>query len=301
MNFKRAVRLSFEGVDVDPITDLSIIFNADKADGEQMNSALITIFNLSPSSRASLVVARPARNIGEASPIKCRLFAGYEDNLKEIIAGDLFLSNSTKDGENWVTTLEIYSGIYSANKARHIASYDGKTNAKFILNNMLAPLKISILYTEKASEIMKNKTYFDFSESGMVWRSATVFLKSMNLGFTIEEDGIGLVYELDSPREKDAPRTSDNAFNQGNGLIGSPKVTATGAEIVSLLRPEIQLRQSIYIESKTIGETLQKDELLSNKYYVKSVRHQGDTHSDDWFTFIEAYYADLQTEFITNV
>ena len=172
-------------------------------------------------------------------------------------------------------------------------SYDGKTGAKFISDQLLSPLGLSIDYTEDALTILQGKTYFDFSESGMSLRSATVFLNRFDLGFTIEENGKGLVYKLDSPREKDSQRTSENAFNQNNGLVGSPVITRTGVEIVSLLRPEVELLQAIFVESQTINETLQKAELLTNKYYVKAISHKGDTHSDDWFTELEGFYADV--------
>ena len=63
MNFNRAIRVVFEGVDIEPITDLRVAFNVDKSDGEQLNRGVITIYNLNPSSRASLSTARPLNTI----------------------------------------------------------------------------------------------------------------------------------------------------------------------------------------------------------------------------------------------
>lgn len=300
MNFKRAVRVVFQGIDIDPITDLRVSFSVDKSDGEHLNHGVITIYNLNPSSRAALSNARPLDTVLIEPVIKCLLYAGYEDDLKEVIAGDIYISNSRREGEDWITTIEIYSGITASTFGNVTLSFDGKTDAEFITNELIKPLGVSTEYTEEAFDILIGKTYFDFSESGMAVRSVTTFLNRFDLGFTIEEDGAGLVYKLNTPRDREAERNADNAFNIHNGLIGSPVITRTGVEIKSLLRPQIKLLQSIFVESQTINETLQKEESLTNKYFVKSVNHKGDTHGDDWMTSIEAFYSDI-TEGVYSV
>ena len=292
-NFKRTVRVVFEGVDIDPIEDLRVAFDVSKSDGEQLNKGTITIWNMRPSSRAALSNARPLNTLLVEPTIKVSLYAGYEDSTKEIITGDVYLSPSVRDGSDWITTIEVYSGITAATLANVNISFDGKTNAKFIAGELGTPLGLDISYTEEASQILENKTYFDFSESGMSVRSLSTFLNRFNLGFTIEEDGKGLVYKLNAPRELDQPRSPENAFNKSNGLVGTPSITRTGVEIVALLRPQIKLLQSFYVESQTINEVLQGNEELTNKYFAKSVRHFGDTHDNQWFTSIEGFYADI--------
>ena len=36
MLFNRGVRVVFEGADIEPITDLRVVFDVDKSDGEQL-------------------------------------------------------------------------------------------------------------------------------------------------------------------------------------------------------------------------------------------------------------------------
>lgn len=293
--FQREYSIIFEGIDIDPIINLRMQFQVDKSDGETLNRGIITIFNLNPSSRAALTHSVHPSTIFIEPIIKVHLFVGYDGNIKEVIAGDIYISHSQRVGTDWVTKIELYSGIAAATNGITTVSYDGTTNAKYIADQLTVPMGISINYTKEALDLLTQYTYEDFSVSATSMRSITQFLKrkEFNMAFTIEEDNKGLVYIDDAPRELNQPRTNANAFNKFNGLIGSPNITRTGVEFLSLIRSEIQLLQSVYVESQTINETLQKDELLTNKYYVKSIRHFGDTHDDEWFTEIQGFYSDL--------
>ena len=46
MNFKRGIRVEFEGAHVEPITDLRIAFDASKSDGTKLNKLDLTIYNM---------------------------------------------------------------------------------------------------------------------------------------------------------------------------------------------------------------------------------------------------------------
>ena len=293
MLFHRSIKVAFDGVDIDPVTNLRVIFDANKSDGEQLNKATITIFNLRSSSRSALSKPRPLKAGFADNIITVLLYAGYEDNIKEIIAGDIYMAHSTRVGTEWITTIELYSGIAAATLGASSVHFDGKTKAKTISDELLKPLDLSVDYTQDALDALSGVTYSDFSESGMALRSVNVFLKRFGLKFTIEENNKGLVYKDNSPRKRDEAISNVNTFSIKNGLIGSPNITRTGIEFVSLLRPEIHMLDTVFVESQTINEALQKDELLSNKYVVKNIRHFGDNRGDEWFTAIEGFYPDV--------
>jgi len=295
--FNREVRVVFEGIDIDPITKLRVQFDADKSDGEAINRCTIHIFNMRPSSRAALSAARPANTILIEPFIKVSLFAGYDGDTRELMSGNIHNAFSVRNGSDWITTIVLHSGLSNAINANVNLSFDGKTDAEQIANALVEPLGVSLDYTEEAFDILVNKTYTDFSESGMSLRSITTFLNALDLAFTIEENDVGLIYKLNSPRDGVQPRTPENSFNKNNGLVGAPIISRTGASFTALLRPEIKIFQTIYIESQTIMETLQGNEELTNKYFVKSIRHFGDTHDDSWFTEIDARYADINDGF----
>lgn len=293
MNYKRGIRIEFEGADIAPIIDLRVSFDVSKSGGEGLNKGIITIYNLRPTSRAALLIARPKENLDDEPVIKVRLFAGYEGNLKPLVTGDILLSKSTKKGTEWITEIEVWAGLTAATKATVVEHWEGKTSAKSIVDKLLAPLSIAINYTASALSQLEGQSYIDFAESGMSIAVTNRFLRRYDLAFTIDEDGSGLVYKEDEAVDPDASQSPTNVFNKDNGLIGSPIITRTGVDFVSLLRPEIKIFQKIFVQARTLSETLQKEENLINEYVVKSIRHYGDTHNDEWFSEITSTYADI--------
>jgi hypothetical protein len=294
VKFLRSVRVSFEGgPTIQNVTNLRVAFDVKKSDGETMNSAIITIYNMNSAGRYALSTPRPFNSALVGTVIKCLLYAGYEGDEQELIAGDIFHAFSTKVGPDWITTIEIYSGILAASSSNVNFGLDGKTSALNVVKKLTAPLGIDVEYTAAAKTILQSKTLFDFSESGMPLRSTNRFLNSFGLEFTIDDDNHGLVYKIGTSRDVDAVSGGENTFHVQTGLIGTPKINRTGVDIVALLRPSISLMQKVFIVSKTISQHLQKDEALKNEYYVKGLRHYGDTHDDEWFTALECYYADL--------
>lgn len=307
--FNREYSIVFEDIGIEPITDLRIQFRADKSSGTTINRGVITIFNLHPTKRKALThrdvsivnlnkSANSDKEVTSNNAVapKVHLLAGYVGNLKEVIAGDIYQANSTRLGSDWVTTLHIYSGYTNAMNAVTNISYSGKTPAKQIADNLIAPMNIPTKYTNEALKKLDGITFEDMSISALSFNYINTFLERFNLAFTIEDHNQGLVYLKDSPRELNQPRTNDNSFNINNGLIGSPNITRSGVDIVSLLRPELKLLQSIYVESQSINELVETEPKLTNKYYIRNITHLGDTHGEEWYTQIEAFYADLAVD-----
>ncbi len=292
ISFKREIRVEFGGVDVAPITDLRVIFDVSKENGTQSNKGVISIFNMKPSSRQAVLIAKPKRDINDPPHIKVRLFAGYEGELKQLISGNILISKSTKRGADWVTDIEIWSGLSNAVQATVIIDREGKTSAKNIADEIIKPLGLSVTYTKKALDILKDKTYFGFSESGMSIIAIKRFLKRFDLIFTIDDEAavIGRRGEAENPEEA---KSIDNTFNLENGLIGSPTITRVGADFLALLRPEINVLKKIFLQSRTINETLSLDQNAVSEYVVKTIRHFGDTRDDAWFTEISSTYSDI--------
>lgn len=292
MNFNRGVRVEFEGANVEPITDLRVAFNASKSDGTKLNKLNLIIYNMKPASREAILIARPKKELSDPPVIKVRLFAGYEGNLKQLISGDILFSKSTKTGTDWITEIEIWSGLTEVTKATSVLDFDGKIPAKSIADRLVESIGIPVNYTDKARAILKDKTYTDFSESGMSITVIRRFLRRFDLIFTIEDEK-GIISRDGEALDDEVGQNTTNFFHIGNGLIGSPIINRVGADFLSLLRPEINVLQKVFVRSKTINETLQRDENAVNEYVVRSVRHFGDSREDEWFTEISATYADI--------
>lgn len=293
MYFERKIRVSFDGVSVAPVEKLRVSFQVDKDDGEHANRGMIRIYNLNASSRSALARAFPIETPFVEPVIKCYLFTGYGDRLVQLIGGEVLSATNQRIGPDWITDIEIYTGLYAATVSNIQISYDGKTSAKKVITDLLAPIGVDIRYTDAAESALQGKTVTDYSTSGLSIYETNNFLSRYGLAFVIEEDGIGLVYVNNSPREGERNQRFENTFNQENGLIGTPKVTRSGIEFQSLLRPTIRIMQRIYVESQTINQTLQNSSNLASEYFVTDIKHIGDTHSDEWFTEITGAYVGL--------
>lgn len=301
--YRRALRLEFFNVVgdsveqlIDPVTDLRVAFDVDKTDGTQMNHATITVFNMSPSDRA--LIARPMplsfdwRYAVLEPVVLVRLYAGYDDNPVHLYSGDILWAHTTKVGPDWITQMECYTGLTETTRPAQV-SFSKQTSARTVLEALVAPLGITLRYTDAAATILEGKTVDDFTSSGLAYREAEQFARRYDLSFTMEDDGQGLVYDPRSSRDPNQAKGAGNTFSPETGLVGAPKVTRAGIELRSLLRPDFSLLQRFFVESATTRSTLQGSPDYAPEYYVSHIKHTGDIRGEDWYTDIEGFYARL--------
>lgn len=290
--FDRSIRVEFSGVEIATVENLRVTFEIEKNDGLQFNHGVITIYNLEPVSR--LKIARPhPLNFPMVDPvIGLSLFAGYAGNEVLALKGDVLSAINQKQGPNWLTVIDVYSGLSDTTKADAQVSFSLPTSAKAIADQLLGKLGIDIKYTAEAIEILQGQRANDFATSGMAAEEASIFLSRYGLSFTIEEGGQGLVYVSNRPRNPDASKTDDNTFTPSNGLIGTPQITRAGINIKSLLRPRLKLFEKIFVQSATTTGTLQAPE-YSPEYHIIGMKHVGDNRGADWFSELEAVYTSL--------
>lgn len=291
-SFRRRIQVAFAGIGIDPITDLRVAFEADKLDGQQVNHALIWIYNLSPGARALLARPYPLDARLVEPVVTVFLSAGYEGDVKRVMAGDLVSATNRRDGADWVTELDVFSGFNVATKAEISVNFSTPTSARAITDALVAPLGLDVRYTDEARQTLERERVSDYAEIGLSYRLADEFLHRYDLAFTIDEDGQGLVYAPTRPRDPDAGQSASNTLSPQTGMVGAPVITNVGVELVTLLRPDLRLLQRIFVESQTTAGTLGGSALASD-YHIRAMRHSGDTRGPEWFTEIEAVYSDL--------
>lgn len=283
------------------VTGLRIAFDVDKSDGTELNRGLIYIYNAGPNIRARVAKAFPLpvdSTITSNQKTTVKLLAGYKDKAVQLIHGDVFKASNYRAGGDWITEIDIRSGMSVATTSDVQLSYNGQTSSKKIVEDMLAKMGIDIKYTPAALKAITGQSVPDYTSSGLALFEVNNFLSGYNLAFTIEEQTQGLIYVKKLPGDAESSRNNQNTFSIKNGLLGTPKITEHGVELRSLLRPTIRILQRINVESQSIGSTIQNENTLSNEFYVKKIKHIGDTRSDEWYTEIEAYYANLSEKLI---
>jgi hypothetical protein len=292
--FNRAVKVEFLETDITPVTGLRVAFDVDKTDGIRFNHADISIWNMNQTSRAKIATAIPmgpdllCRIPGKAK--KIRLSVGYADNPIQLFTGDIRIARNINDGPDWITEIQADTGSSAANFAITQPTFAVRTKAKVVIMEILEPLGMDIRYTSEADQILSSEILEDFSDSGLAHRIADKFLRRYGLSFTIEEDGLGLVYKPTSPRAQEQARNEENTFSPENGLIGTPIIRTDGIEIRSLLRPRMLIFDKFFVQSKSVQSSIQSSDYAA-EYYSVNIRHAGDTHGDDWHTYIYGSYA----------
>lgn len=293
------MRLEFTGINVAPVTDLRVAFDIDKHDGQQFNHAKIVVFNMGITSRAA--VARPIPLDGDlrfdiARPVLgVRLFVGYQSQLVHVFSGDILWSHNNRDGPDWVTQMELFTGLAAATGTSSQVSFAGLTPARTVLEDLAKPLGLLLRYTTAAAAALEDKQVLNYTASGMAYREADEFLKRYGLAFTIEDDGSGLVYVPTEARDPQEGLSGENLFSPDTGLVGTPQITRSGIEITSLLRPNMKLFQRFFVRSETTQGTLRSPD-YSPDYYAVFVRHIGDTRAEEWFTEIEGAYSTFRQQ-----
>jgi len=291
MFFERKAEVSFENINIQPVKDLRIIFEVDKDDGVKLNHATIKIYNLSPVNRAQIAKPYPIGYPLFEPVVRVFLKVGYKDDQILLIAGELLFATNQKDGKDWITTIDVWSGIKSVSKGISNFSFAEPTKAKIITDRLLKSLQIDFSYTDEAKDLLENLKVTDYTSSGLTFRQVSLFLNRYGASFTIEEDGKGLVYIDDRPRNPEEGQNSQNTFSPDNGLVGSPEITRTGIIIRALLRPRMRLMERIFVKSQTLLGTLRAGTVAD--YHITSIKHKGDTRGEDWFTEIEGSYSNL--------
>lgn len=282
---------------LEPVTGARVAFEVDKNDAKQFNHAVITVYNLEPTARAFLARPMPLdvdlRFELTEPVVTARLLAGYENDLSQIYAGDILWCHNSKVGPDWITQMELYTGLASATNGFAQVSFAAPTSSRTVLEAIVQPLGMSIRYTDAAASVLEGKTVHDYTTSGLAYAEADEFVKRYGLAFTIEDDKRGLVYDPNSARDPTSARTSANTFSPDLGLIGTPRITKSGIEIKTLLRPNISMFQRFFVLSETTRGTLQSAD-YAPEYYAVHLKHVGDTRGDEWFTEIEGAYARLR-------
>ncbi|MCK5613269.1 hypothetical protein KAR91_65960 [Candidatus Pacearchaeota archaeon] len=63
----------------------------------------------------------------------------------------------------------------------------------------------------------------------------------------------------------------------GNGLLGSPTYTDTGAKLICYLRPDLRIMQLIGVRSRSLDKNISITELI----------HRGNSHTNEWYSEID--------------
>ena len=267
---------------------LRIAFQVQRAIKPMADTATIRIWNLSETNRS--MFAQRTLAFVRSGPLRyVRLEAGYagDGHTGVIFNGAIVQAVNMRQGPDWLTEIELSAIFGQALLNNFSKSWGGAagTPVKTILGEIFETAGFGqTRYTPTADDALIGNKEVSYAVVGSAYRSARQLLSAHGLTFNVDVDGV-TIYKQGHPRGDDFI-----PIDEQTGLLGTPKVTALGTNFRTLLDPRIRPGQLVRIDSPTLRSSLANDPNLGRDYTVWEVKVTGDTHSDDWFCDVIAYY-----------
>ena len=247
-----------------------IVFNIVK--NNKANKAKIQIYNLSEKSREFL---NQNNTLGD---IQLILEVGYKQTgLNILFVGDVERSSYKRVGADWITIIECKDGGQAIQSVVLDKSYAGdvkidvQTIVKDLVNRMKEEARINVdnILAHIKEKVQSKKIDWGLNVEGLAMETLNTLLGAQNKEASIQNNNMFIA----GPTDKE---TSDRAITLSpeTGLIGSP-ITKEKDSIgfKSLIYPKVDATSTIFLKSKE----------FNGLYRVRSIKFNGDTHSNNWF------------------
>lgn len=261
------------------ITDLRIVFNLEKDIFGFPNIGRVSIYNLSPASRAKI----------EKEYIKLILIAGYKGDEKILFTGDILYIYHRRDGQGNVIT-EFYMGD---GHLSYSSSFFNKTLApnlskKEIFNNVASSFNFplgDISGIDDTASSIRGQVLSGPSKSLLTQQA-----ENMGLYWSIQDENV-----IAFPKKGNRPGTV-YIFNALNGMIKSPVITEIGVTLEVLL--DVNLKPGTLFKVNSVGANINigsyyfrnvQKTFGEGTYRIDKLVHKGDTHGNVWNTEIEGF------------
>lgn len=270
--------------------NLRVVFNLSKTIEKDKSGGNIEVYNLSDTSRAE---------ISDAGDQRVILKVGYkphtpdpsggEIGIRQLYVGDVMYVEHQYQAPDWITRFQTISGMYAMRDVRidsPLISEAGNPTPQAILTKVFDLLK------DKGIEVPKSindvipagalKKYSGgFSYSGGVREIIDILTTDLHVEWSLSDNRIR-VTQFGEP--------STEGVSIDGAMLGTPQrtrqqvqtpsgemVNKKGYNLKMLLNFDVQ--PGIGIEIPSLG--------ASAKFRVEKVRHNGDTHGQQWETTAE--------------
>jgi len=278
-------------------------------------SGVIKIYNFAPTKRKQLAYNLLLEKFGDGPGIE--LEAGYKGRSGLIFNGVVNRGYTIRDplSGDWITVLRV--GLpYKQDKQTVIEPWNAQSVEGDLYNYISQAVDkifdqgrfISIKRGPKYKENLRNavneylgsrnKKNKSNGYSGPAMQVLEEISQEFNLLFFVDHQGLN-VASYDYGNAADTPIIIDDAeieIGDTTGLIGSPTYTDAGIKLISYLRPELRLFQSVIVNSKSLF--IAKPQKEQRKITILELIHRGDTHSEEWYSEIDgAAFNQFKQEF----
>lgn len=249
-------------------------FRVELTDQKEPNQAEISIFNLASQSRTRV----------QKKGVLSKIEAGYIGNTSLIFRGNLDYGTTTKQGTDWVTSLQSSDGGPQFRGSRINTSF---TQGTSIVDAIKAAAEATGLgLGNLATELTKGlprTTAVQFVKglvvSGVASQELDKLLKRAGFNMSIQQGQI----QLTRGSEPIDPSVAV-VLQSGTGLIGSPEAGDDGKLVArSLLQPQLLPGHLIRLKSGLRAGVFEIDGF----FRIDKVTFTGDTWGGDWYADCE--------------
>lgn len=258
-----------QGGDTVVISDHRVEFSIEKNLAKSPNKCRITITNLSEQSRAEF----------EKTPLHVRIDAGYDGQPQRLFAGDLTFGQSSQEGADWRTELQIADGERAFRRARVNRSYSSAVTYRALVTEIAKAMGLEVPSSAAEFAELDKQLVSGVALFGQASDQMTAVLSSHDLEWSIQD---GKLQILGSNARPDIREISAKT-----GLVGSPRF-GTPENARSKKRPTLHFRTLLYPSLVPGGKVRIESRSVRGLYRLERVVHEGDTRGQSWYSECEA-------------
>lgn len=241
------------------IKDLRIIFQCEKTNKSDPNTANIEIYNLNKDTRSLL----------EAKGTRISLDAGYIYTSATIFRGNITKVVHKSEPPDIITKIEARDGDNRYRNARFDKGYPPGVKLEQLINDLAneLDLPVSSIIDLPATQYANGLTL-----TGQVRDHLDYLTTKNDLEWSIQDETLQIIPKKQTTLDEIIFLTSYS------GLVGSPSKTKKGVEFKSLLQPRLRPGRRVRLESK----------FIEGIFKIRKVNHEGDSHEGEFVSICEA-------------
>lgn len=252
------------------IERLRMAYDVSKTLEAEPNTAIITVYNLAESTRASL----------QRKPLRVRLAVGYDGNLAQIFDGDARYVTTTYSGADAITKIECGDGERAFRAATLSRSYPKGVDARTVVRDLAGSMGLTVP-TTVADALATSQYSGGKTISGPSEKQMGQVLAKHGYGYSIQDGKLQIL-------ATGAARTDvAHVIDESTGLVGSPEFGLEQGE-GGTKRAQLKLRTLVYPAIVPGSRLAVTSRAVQGQFKADKVKHTGDTHAQPWYTEIEA-------------
>lgn len=205
---------------------------------------------------------------------KIAIFAGYDDDVKEIFSGDIWTALPVKRGADIWLDIRAIKSFFNSGTMTSKTLVGDRIKTQEICNKVAGWAGLSLNWKTKS-----NKTVDTFSFTGSI-TDAIRKLSTMDNILVYEDEGALNVIDA-NPQE-----SGTRLISEDSGMIGMPRINHFGVEAKILLDNSIKLGETIELKSKLVPSA-------NGKYIIYSITHQGSLRETEFYSILKCRRGNL--------